>query len=185
MRTRLRTHGFTLIELMIVVAIIGLLAAIAIPAMVGYTRRARASETFANLQNLSEGAAAYYTGERWGARTIDPTPGVVSHVTGCTVGAATTSNVPGNHKSVLDWNAESASFREIGFTTRDPVAFQYEIAGGSGACGNPANTPLYSFRANGDLDGDGVTSLYELSAGSNRDNELMRSPGFYILNPLE
>ena len=44
--------GFTLIELVIVVAIIGILAMIAIPAYVGQARRAARAEAYSNLQSL-------------------------------------------------------------------------------------------------------------------------------------
>ncbi len=52
--------GFTLIELMIVVAIIGILAAIAIPNFMNYQCKAKQSEAKANLGNMRVMQEAYF-----------------------------------------------------------------------------------------------------------------------------
>ena len=53
--------GFTLIELMIVVAIIGILAAVAIPAYQDYTVRARVSEAVSFARTAADAASEFYT----------------------------------------------------------------------------------------------------------------------------
>ncbi|MCP5204625.1 MAG: pilin [Pseudomonadales bacterium] len=60
MNIQKKQQGFTLIELMIVIAIVGILAAIALPAYQDYTVRAKMSEALANLAEAKTSIAEYY-----------------------------------------------------------------------------------------------------------------------------
>ena len=83
-------QGFTLIELMIVVAIIGILAAIAIPAYQDYTIRAQVSEGL----SLAAGAKASVT-EYYQDRGFFPS-------TNAEAGLSTNTSITGNYVSQVD-----------------------------------------------------------------------------------
>ena len=89
-----KQKGFTLIELMIVVAIIGILASVAIPAYQDYTAKAQVSEAF-SLASSAKSAVSLYYAENGSFPTSNADAGIAAattingtYVTSVTVGAA-------------------------------------------------------------------------------------------------
>jgi prepilin-type N-terminal cleavage/methylation domain-containing protein len=143
-RTAIRA-GFTLVEVMIVVALIGVLASVAIPGFITYQARTRRSEAYANLNAVAQAQAAFYavrgiyhgTGLSW----PDPVP------------------YGGLGAGKMSWDAASeAAYSELGWAPEGEVYYSYETntpeVPGSGCTCNTCFTAT----AFGDVDANGQVS---------------------------
>jgi prepilin-type N-terminal cleavage/methylation domain-containing protein len=129
-------HGFTLIELVIVVAAIGILASVAIPTFETYMLRSKTSEAHLALSKIVTGETAYFHSNdvfiSGGPSNIPPSPNPVS----------------------VDFNAD-AGWRAIGFGMGASVYFGYQAT--------VVSASQVDCEALGDLNGNGVTSLFRRS----------------------
>jgi len=150
---RTRRQGFTLIELMIVVAIIGVLAVVAIPAFSAYVYRSKAAEATTFLGEIKQRQEAYRAefGRYAGTGAWNWHPGTI----------------PGEDPVRWDAPAPPASWNQLGASPDGQVRFQYGFLAGApgstppGGLGYTGNDFWFIARAQGDLDGDGTQVLFE------------------------
>jgi len=123
-------QGFTLIELMIVVAIIGILAAIAIPAYQDYTKRAHVSEGLSLAAGAKTAVSEFYsTNNAW--PTGNASAGLATN-TDIKGNAVTSVTVSGSQITVAyNSKVDSASNTLILAATASGGAITWDCKGGS------------------------------------------------------
>lgn len=127
-----KQKGFTLIELMIVVAIIGVLSAIAVPAYQNYVTRSEAASGLATIKSLMTTAELFYQEN-----------GTASAASVADLGVTATSNDLGVISSVLSGGNPTLSFSfgaNSSLATTDTISFTRDANTGWD-CNRGGNVP--------------------------------------------
>jgi len=156
---KLKERGFTLIELMIVVAIIGILAAVAIPAFMEYMKKSKSSEASLNLNKIGKNLKTEFqqvSSFPVGTAALLPADGGSSTGANCCGGTGGQGTAINNKCAPQPSAFQSdATWANLEFQMAEPSQYQYSYSG--------AATTALAY-AIGDLDCDNASSTWTLSA---------------------
>lgn len=142
---KIQSRGFTLVELMIVVAIIGVLASVAIPSFINYQLTSKRAEAFANLSSLAKAQKAYYAEFNVFASVAPEPSGAL----------ATPPTTIKRDSSSID-----TAFATVGWAPEGEVFFDYDtLTDTTGGALCTCAGPCFTAAAYGDLDGDTLLSV--------------------------
>jgi len=142
--------AFTLIEILLVVAIVGILASIAIPNFLRYQLRARTSEAATNIAAIALSQKTFFAENGRYVNSAAPVP----------------ATIPGNVRAA--WTG-SPAFSELGWDPEGAVFFQYRMNADAVGRGR------FTIEAAADLDTNGAPAFFGYvhpSGGAGIDGQL-------------